>query len=99
MSTVLSNVAEFRFQSRRTLDFPTVIGLVVVIPDDELRCEFRHPAGHPCLVVVSHRVRSCRNSALVCRSAAELIGLWFLDGSRCRGCARPLGVCWRVFAV
>jgi hypothetical protein len=63
VSTVLSNVAEFRFQNRRTSDFPTVIELVVVIPDDELRCEFRHPAGHPCLVADSPG--RCRGFAVI----------------------------------
>ena len=64
--------------------------------DDELKCEINHLQGD-CTVEVTHRIRWCDGSALMCQAAAvKKTEERATAGSRCSQCLQSTAIDWKI---
>ena len=66
--------------------------------DDELKCQVNHLRSD-CSVEVTHRLRWCDGSSLMCRRAAERNEECIRGGGRCAGCLGMCADCWDIRAI
>ena len=66
--------------------------------DDDLKCQVIH-LHRDCSVEVTHRLRWCGGSSLMCQRAAERNEECIRGYGRCAGCLGMCADCWDIRAI
>lgn len=89
----------------KTQATPGVAEMYDLVQMDELRCESPHSRSsrglndEGCSVEVTHRIASCCDGLLICRSRADFLVRMMGRSVTCGGCGCPASECWKIVPV